>query len=166
MTALGPARGLHARPAAERGDLDPRVVREHPPVGRPTSAAVARLDARVVDVVTPSSAGSRRAASSSISQSGKRVAQLGELARVRRAERRPSTAPSHADDVVEIGEPRDELLVDVRQLELQRRAGRARRSARSAGRRRAARGTAPIGWPSFSSTIRRFSSGLIRSIIL
>ena len=49
VPALCPARRLDAGAAAERGDLDPRVVREHPAPRRPDEAPVARLDARVVE---------------------------------------------------------------------------------------------------------------------
>ncbi len=47
---LCPARGLHPRPFTERRHLDPRVVRQHPAVGRAREPPVERLDPRVVDV--------------------------------------------------------------------------------------------------------------------
>ena len=50
VPALRPARGLHTGPAAERRELDPGVVGEHPTVGGAREAAEAGLDPRVVGV--------------------------------------------------------------------------------------------------------------------
>src|SRR5690348_2572576 len=44
------ARRAHARPAAQRDDLEPRVLPEHPRIRRPDLAPVERLDARVLHV--------------------------------------------------------------------------------------------------------------------
>src|SRR5258708_26386703 len=50
VPAFGPARRLHTRRAAEGRHLDPRVVGEHPAIGRPKDTPVAGLDASIVHV--------------------------------------------------------------------------------------------------------------------
>jgi hypothetical protein len=51
LAALGPeARRAHPRRSPERRDLEPRVLAEHPRVGRPDLPPVERFGPRVVDV--------------------------------------------------------------------------------------------------------------------
>ena len=79
------------RATAERCDLDPGVVREHPAVRRADAAAEAAL----MRALSTSLAVLRRevpATSSSSSQSGKSARELVELVRVARAERADSGA--------------------------------------------------------------------------
>src|SRR5439155_3708493 len=92
MAALGPAGGLHARGAAERRQLDPGVVGEHPAVGRPDLAPEPGLDARVVEIgwaVLDRVLGRVEQLDLPLRQ---RLAHLDELARVRRAQRDLETA--------------------------------------------------------------------------
>ena len=100
--AGGEARRVHAGPAAETVRLDPRVLAEHPGVGRREPAAEAGLDARVVTYVSPSSGGNSHVAEQLELPVRQRRRELLELVRVPRRQDAPSRVPLDAAHVLEV----------------------------------------------------------------
>ena len=127
----GVAGGEDPRRAAERGDLEARVLAGHPRVGIALGPAVERLAARVVAERLAGLGRKRRALPALHRPAGKRVAELARLVRVLRDEDEPHDSVRTATT----SSRRESVVDDLRRLDV-RRAARPRGGSGATSRSR------------------------------